>query len=336
MNKKVLINLPGSFFKTPELNSIFRRLSGTATIRKRSHNTPEEIQKDLAWADAVLMWAWPELGPDLLAQCPRLKFAGHLNVTRPSAEFELQHGLALSESRHGFSPAVAEMALTLILDGLRRTTDYHAAFRTGKEVWESRVSDQALITSVRDRQLTGRSVGIVGFGGIGQRLAELLGPFNTDLRTYDPFLPESVAKKHGAKLVGLMELVRKSDVIFLCAACNSGTSHLVSAKHVAAMKKGTLLVNVGRSALVDMDALMTRLKNEELVAMLDVFDKEPLQKGSPLRKMKNAYLTPHVAGSTRESLQTVLNMLIDDLEAHWAGKKRKHAVTQKQFHCLSN
>ncbi len=336
MNKKVLINLPGSFFKTPELNSIFRRLSGTATVRKRSHNTPEEIQKDLAWADAVLMWAWPELGSALLEKCPRLKFAGHINVTRPSAESELKHGLALSESRHGFSPAVAEMALTLILDGLRRTTDYHAAFRTGKEVWESRVSDQALITSMRDRQLTGRSVGIVGFGGIGQRLAELLGPFNTDLRTYDPFLPESVAKKKGAKLVGLMELVRKSDIIVLCAACNSGTSHLVSAKHVAAMKKGTVLVNVGRSALVDMDALMTRLKNEELVAMLDVFDQEPLPKNSPLRKMKNAYLTPHVAGSTRESLQTVLNMLIDDLEAHWAGKKRKHAVTQKQFHCLSN
>ena len=227
------------------------------------------------------------------------------------------------------------MALTLILAGLRGTSDYHAGFRTGKEIWESRISDQPLVASVRDRQLTGQSVGIVGFGGIGQRLAELLKPFNTDLRTYDPFLPEKVASKRGAKLVGLMELIRKSEIIVLCAACNDGTKHLVGPKQIKAMKKGTLLVNVGRSALDDMDALTARLKKGDITAMLDVFEKEPLQKGSPLRKMKNAYLTPHAAGATRESMQAVLNMLIDDLEASLNGKKRKYAVTVNDLHCLT-
>ena len=107
-------------------------------------------------------------------------------------------------------------------------------------------------------------------------------------------------------------------------------------KQIDAMRKETLLVNVGRSALVDTDALARRLEKGEVRAMLDVFDIEPLPKNSPLRKMKNAYLTPHAAGATRESLQAVLNMLIDDLEAHLTQKKRKHAITQKDFHCLTD
>lgn len=332
----VLVNLPGSFFKTKEINEVFERLEVFANVRKTSHNTPKEIQNELYWADAVIMWAWPELDRETLGKCPNLKFAGHINITKAQAMAELEYGLAVSESRHGFSHAVAEMALALILAGLRRTSDYHASLRAGNDKWESRISDVPLITSVRDRQLTGKKVGIVGFGGIGQRVAELLAPFNNEIRTYDPFLPLDIAEKKGAKLVDMMELSEQSDIIVLCAACNKETKNVMDTEHINALKEGAIVVNVGRSHIVNMDALMKRVKNKDIIAMLDVFDKEPLEKKSPLRKMDNAYLTPHAAGATRESLQAVLNMLIDDLEAFLEGEKRKYAVTKEMAHCLSN
>ncbi|MFW6256160.1 MAG: NAD(P)-dependent oxidoreductase, partial [Candidatus Sumerlaeota bacterium] len=86
-----------------------------------------------------------------------------------------------------------------------------------------------------------------------------------------------------------------------------------------------------RSSLVDMDALAERLEKDDMYAMLDVFDQEPLEKNSPFRKFKNAYLTPHRAGATLESAYKIVSMCIEDLEAHFAGKRRKYVVTKDMF-----
>ncbi|MBM4036244.1 MAG: hypothetical protein FJ291_31295, partial [Planctomycetes bacterium] len=163
---RLLVNLPSGVFRCPQLKGVFRRLGRLATLRKRSHDKPEEIAKDLVWADAVIMWAWPTLTREMLAACPRLRFAGHINLTQGIAKAELEHGLVVSEARHGWSPAVAELALGLILCGLRKISDYHAAMRAGTEHW---VSDFPVDIDPAERQLTGRAVGIVGFGGIGRR-----------------------------------------------------------------------------------------------------------------------------------------------------------------------
>jgi phosphoglycerate dehydrogenase-like enzyme len=170
-------------------------------------------------------------------------------------------------------------------------------------------------------------VGIVGFGGIGRRLAELLAPFRTPIRIYDPFVPVEVAQKAGVQTVELMELIRESDVVVLCAANTNEAAHLIDATAIAALRKDAVLVNVGRSMLVDMPALIARLEQRDLVAMLDVFDQEPLEADSPLRRLPNAYLTPHRAGGIYASVQRSLAMLADDLEAFLAGRERRYAVT---------
>ncbi|HPD16444.1 MAG TPA: NAD(P)-dependent oxidoreductase [Planctomycetota bacterium] len=328
---RLLVNLPPGFFQCPQLKGVFARLRRLATLRQRSHNQAEEIARDLAWADAVIMWGWPTLTPELLARAPRLRFAGHLNLNQAGARAELEHGLAVSEARRGWSPAVAEMALALTLSGLRRLSDYHAAMRAGTEHW---VSNFPLDIDPTERQLTGRAVGIVGFGGIGQRLAELLAPFHVALRTYDPFLPKAVAKRFGARLVGLMELCRESEIVVLCAANNAGTHHLLGKKEIAALQRNALLVNVGRAWLVDMQALEQRLRKGDLFAALDVFEKEPLEKDSPLRTLPNAWLTPHRAGAPMESVVRIVTMLVDDFEAFLRGRPRQHALTLDMLHCL--
>lgn len=328
---RLLVNLPPGFFRCAQLKGVFARLGRLATVRKRSHNKLEEIAADLAWADAVIMWGWPTLTREMLAACPRLRFAGHINLNQAGARAELEHGLVVSEARHGWSPAVAEMALGLILCGLRKISDYHAAMRAGTEHW---VSDFPVDIDPLERQLTGRSVGIVGFGGIGRRLAELLEPFHVQLRVFDPYVPKVVAERLGGRLVPLADLVKHSEVVVLCAANTPETHHLLGSREIAALPKNALLVNVGRAWLVDMEALTRRLERGDLFAALDVFEKEPLPLDSPLRKLPNAWLTPHRAGAPIESVVRIMNWLADDFEAFLDGRPLQHGLTMDMLHCL--
>ena len=327
----ILVNLPPGFFTHPALAPIFDRLDSLGDVRRSSHNTVEEIRDDLAWAEVVLMWGWPAYTTELLASAPRLRFAGHLDITQPGARLALARGLPVSVSRSGFSPAVAEMALGLILSLLRRTSDLHAQMRVGTESW---VQDYPTEIDPCERELTGRTVGIVGFGQVGRRLGELLGPFRCDLRIVDPFVPQSVLEAHGAKRVPLDEMLTHSDVVVLCAASNASTSHLLGSREIEMLRPDAVLVNVARAALIDTDALADRLRRGDLSAALDVFDREPLDPASPLRALPNAYLTPHRAGGLIASTQRILAWLVDDLEAFLAGRERKYALTEAMLPSL--
>src|SRR5690554_4108484 len=122
MDKKInlLVNLPSGFFSDSRLEKEMQRMAALANLRKTSHNTGQEIKEDLGWCDAVIMWAWPNLTDELLAGAPNLRFAGFINVTQTTARACFKKGVAVSEARRGWSPAVAELALALALNGLRR------------------------------------------------------------------------------------------------------------------------------------------------------------------------------------------------------------------------
>jgi phosphoglycerate dehydrogenase-like enzyme len=216
------------------------------------------------------------------------------------------------------------MALTLTLGLLRRTSDYHAAMRAGTEAW---VGDFPTTIDVRERELTGRSVGIIGFGRIGRRYRELLAPFRCQVRTYDPFLPAEVAQAADVQLCDLPTLLRESDVVVVCAANNSGSAKLIGAAEIALLRRDAVFINVARAALVDYDALGARLRQGDIQAALDVFDQEPLPADSPIRTLPNVYLTPHRAGGLITSVERGLNQLVDDYERVLAGKPLQSQLT---------
>jgi len=333
IKKNVLVNLPPSFFTQPQLKKQFARIGKLGAVRKRSYNAPDEISGDLKWADAAVMWSWPVFSKDFLQQAGGLEFLGQINTSATTARACLELGIAHSEARHCWSPAVAEMALTLILAGLRNTSTFHMQMRTGKESW---INDFPADIDPMERQLSGRTVGIVGFGAIGQRLAQLLAPFNVNLMVHDPFLPAAVAQKYNATMVKVPQLAKNAEVIVLCAANTDNARHVFGAKEIASLRKGAVLVNVGRSLLVDMDALTGRLEQGDIIAMLDVFEKEPLEKNSKLRKLPNAFLTPHRAGGILESVERALDMLITDLESHLSGKPIRYRVTEAMLPCFTD
>ena len=327
---KLHINLPEPFFRHESLKSRFAALEEKYEVRKTSYNTHDEIRPDLAWPEAVLMWSWPKFGDEEFAMATNLKFQGQINTTPTTAKAALKAGIPMSEARHCWSPAVSEMALTLILAGMRRTSQFHMEMRMGTEPW---VNDFPTDIDPLERQLTGRKVGIVGFGKIGQGLAELLAPFKVDLKAYDPFLPEVVANKFGATLTSVEDICENSEVVVLCAANSDGAEKVVNSKHIASLQPGAVIVNVGRSMLVDMDALLARLQKGDITAMLDVFDVEPLELDSPFRKLKNAYLTPHRAGGIMESIYRALDALVDDMEAVFEDRPQKYPVTEAAMPC---
>jgi len=328
----LLVNLPESFFQSDLLKPAFDRLFALAdNVKTTSYNTPDEIKDDLAWADAVVMWSWPSLDDALLENAKKLKFAGHITITQTTARAELKKGIVVSETRHGFSPAVSELGLTLILNGLRKVGMYHHQMKLGTEEWVN-----AFPTDIdpSERQLSGKNVGIVGFGAIGQGLAKLLEPFHVNLKIYDPYLPKEVAATFGATPTTIKDIAETSDVIVLCAAENTATKKLIDKEEIALFKKDSVLVNIGRSSLVNMEALIERLKLNDMTAMLDVFDVEPLERDSVLRTLDNVFLTPHRAGGLMESVERIIDRLTDDFEAFLSDKPINSGINEDMLSCF--
>ncbi|MBV9868822.1 MAG: hypothetical protein JO316_26045 [Abitibacteriaceae bacterium] len=327
----ILVNLRAGFFEYPALAPVFELLAALGTVRQTSHDTADEFRPDLAGADAVLMWSWPAWTDELLDAAPNLRYAGHLDLGQAGAQVALRRGLPVSISRHGWSPAVAEMALGLMLNLLRRQSDYHALMRVAGEPW---VRSFPTGVDPQERELTGRSVGLVGLGHVGRRLAELLAPFHPTLRVVDPFVPDAVIQAHGATRVSLEEMLHESDVVVLCAASNSGTQHLLGRSEIALLRPHAVFINVARAALVDTAVLVERLQQGDLLAAIDVFDREPLDGDAALRALPNAYLTPHRAGGTLASALRTLHWLVDDLEAIMQGRERQYPLTETMLPSL--
>ena len=133
--KRVLINLPAGFFESELLKTRFDKLKESYYVRTTSHDTHEQIREDLEWAQAVLMWSWPVFGPEEFDLAKDLEFIAQINTTITTASEALKRGIPMSEARHCWSPAVSEMALTLILAGLRRTSTHHMKMKKGTEEW---------------------------------------------------------------------------------------------------------------------------------------------------------------------------------------------------------
>ncbi|WP_017728998.1 C-terminal binding protein [Halalkalibacterium ligniniphilum] len=151
-------------------------------------------------------------------------------------------------------------------------------------------------------RLRDRVLGLVGFGKIPQTLAKKAQVFGIKVVAYDPFMPKEVAAEMGVELLELNELCRQSDFISVHAPLTNGTKGLISDEQFKAMKKEAFIINTARGPVIDEKALVRALQNEEIAgAALDVVEEEPIPSNSPLLKMENVILNPHVAWYSEES-----------------------------------
>lgn len=214
--------------------------------------------------------------------------------------------------------AVAEMTVALLLALVRRIPAADAFLRQpGAEAGDMARMGIAHET-FRGVELHGKTVGLIGYGRIGRTVGAMLKAFGARLVVHDPVLPADEVLRHGALPVSLDVLLAESDIVSLHAAVTDDSRGLLGAPELARMKKGALLVNSARAALVDEAALADALRSGHLGgAATDVFRHEPPGADDPLLNVPNLVATPHIAGNTEEvaihqgaSVATALEQLL--------------------------
>jgi len=181
--------------------------------------------------------------------------------------------------------------------------------------------------------LTGSTVGIVGLGGVGRRLAEVLRPFRTRILATDAYpldRPEAVDALWPADRLG--DLLAQSDVVILAAPLNDATRAMIDAAAIARMKPGSLLVNAARGPLVVTDALVAALASGHLAgAVMDVTDPEPLPPDHPLWELPSVIITPHVAGQARWRIDRMTDLFCENLRRWHSGEPLINCLEDKRL-----
>ncbi len=223
-------------------------------------------------------------------------------------------GITVVNSRAYGTDSVAQHALMLMLVLNTRLMDYHAAVRAGD--WQR--SNQFCLLDYPIRELNGKTLGIIGYGTLGKRTAELAKAFGMKVM---------VAQRPGGQprqdRVPLQDLLPRVDVLSLHCPLTEDTRNLLGAEELARMRPGSLLINTARGGLVDEEALAESLRTGHLGgAGFDVLTEEPPRQGNPLLApdIPNLIVTPHSAWGSREARQRILQQLVENIRAWRAGQ----------------
>lgn len=213
-------------------------------------------------------------------------------------------GIAVLRAHGANARSVAELALAMTISLLRYVRPLDTALRQGN--WAQ--------SAFMGRELSGSRLGIVGCGAVGSSLVTLCRPFDLDIRIYDPYIapdtiPEGVGRFHAFD-----ELLAWAEIVTLHCPLTQETDRMIDAAALARMPKGSFLVNAGRGPLVDDRALVAALESGHLAgAALDTFVVEPPDADHPLWKQQNVIFTPHVGGSTRQSMERVAVQAVENI-----------------------
>jgi len=251
-----------------------------------------ELVQKVADADALIVRAKPEVRKPLIEKAPHLKVVGRAGVGVDNidvAECE-RRGIKVLNAPMAATNSVAELVFSLMASFARSIP---RADKTTKEgLW--------LKSEFVGFELRGKTLGIVGFGRIGFRLAEIALAFGMKVLAYDVVDIKALADRIGAKVVPLEKIIEESDIISLHVPLLDSTRNLISRSQIAKMKSNALLINTSRGGIVNEKDLHEALRDKKIAgACLDVFEHEPL-KESPLFTLDNVILTPHIAASTKE------------------------------------
>lgn len=271
-----------------------RLLSAGCSLRfapKVARRSPEDMVALLEGVSAAIVSTDP-FDADVLASAPSLRVIARIGVGTDSIDMEAAtgRGVAVCTTPGANASSTADHAVALMLAALRRVTEYDAGIRAAR--W-------ARTGEATPWELNRATIGLVGFGAIGRLVRRRLSGFRAEVLVCDPAHESDAA----TELVGLDELLGRSDVVSLHLPLTSETRHLIDRRRLALMRPEAVLVNTARGALVDEDALVDALQSGRLrAAALDVFEREPPE-GSRLLTLPNVVLTPHIGGISERSVQ---------------------------------
>jgi D-3-phosphoglycerate dehydrogenase / 2-oxoglutarate reductase len=258
---------------------------------------PERWEREAPRVDAVISRKGRITRQHMERSGGRLKIVARTGVgfdpSRIDIDAAREHKVMVTNMPGSNAVAVAELTMGQIIALARHT------MAANRAVKENRWSDYLRF---RGFELAGRTLGIVGMGNIGTRVALRARAFEMSLLVCDPYIPASRVTVLGGRWVALDELLRGSDFVTLHCPHNRETRHMIGERQLSLMKRSACLVNLARGGVVDEDALYKFLSEKRIAgAALDVLETEPPSKDHPLIGLDNVIFSPHIGGSTNEA-----------------------------------
>ncbi|MEJ6401167.1 phosphoglycerate dehydrogenase [Nicoliella lavandulae] len=267
--------------------------------------------------DGIILMADP-FPNSMYAKMPNLKVlarqgVGYDNVDPKTAA---ENGVWVTNTPGGNAVEVAENVLAQMLILSKHLYTISKKMREG----DSSYGEQQMAS-----QISGKTLGIVGYGNIGHEVAKMASGFGMNVLIYNRTPRDT---KYG-KMVDWNQLFKESDYVTLHLPAVQGTIGSVAKKEFDMMKESAYLINLGRGPLVNQDDMVDALKNHHIAgAGLDVYDKEPLPMDSPIRKLDNVFMTPHCAGNSVEAWNAMSHTALDNILAVFDGKKPNTPVNE--------
>ena len=289
--------------------------------------TKDQYKKLLARAEVIFCHRLPSDYVTYKKKATRLKW---IHLSSASADFCIESGekldsVIVTNSRGLHADRAAEYVLGAIIANTRGFLKYR------KRQTEKKWARQELIGT--NRTVAGKTLGILGFGAVGKRVAKVAAPLGMDIialrRHPDDYpVPNEVSHMYGPQ--NLREFIHPLDYLVVCLPHTAETHHIIDRHEFVRLKTNALLINISRGGVIDEEAMIASLRDGEIGgAVLDVFEKEPLPQESPLWTMNNVFITPHIAGSWPGILRSASRMFGRNLRHYLEKRSLDNVVNQE-------
>ena len=281
------------------------RSIGDVEIFKDMPKNSEELKRRIGDADIAIV-GWSHLTEEILKAVEKLKMVSIWATTCHYVDLKTarERKIVVTHVPGYATEAVAEHVFALLLAAARKLLLADKHVRRGEFDWRP----------FRGLELAGRTIGVIGTGAIGCRVAEIAKAFKMRILAFDKYPNFERAEEIGMKYVDLQTLLRESDVITLHVPLTPETEGLIGKSDIDFMKEGCVLINTSQGKVIDEKALIEALKSRKIAyAGLDVFEEEPPPKDNPLFKLENTVLSPHIGFHTLEAAKRCTEICIDNI-----------------------
>ncbi|KAF6243188.1 D-glycerate dehydrogenase [Nitrosopumilus sp. b1] len=284
----------------------------------------EKLLKKIANVEGLICFPYDKIDKEVIDAAKNLHAISTYSVGYDHIDinYAKKRGIQIGYTPDVLTDATADLAITLMLDLLRRVTEGDRIIRRG---------DWKVIYGAYDYvgvDISKKTLGIVGLGRIGRVVAQRAKAFGMNVMYYNRNrLSKSVEQKLGVKYSTLNSLFSKSDVVSLHVPHNSQTNEMVNLSLLKKMKKNSYIVNTARGKIINESDLIFALKKKLIAgAALDVFTNEPIDSKNPLLKLENVVLAPHIGSSTAETRAKMAEITVKNLNRGIAGKNPIYSV----------
>ena len=290
------------------------RTLGDLKIFKEPPKTSDELKKRIGEADIVIV-GWSQLTRNVINSAKRLKMISIWATTCHYVDLEAvkERGIIVTHVPGYATESVAEYTFALLLASVRKLNLADRHVRKGHFDWRP----------FGGRELAGKTLGIIGTGTIGCRVAEIALAFRMQVLGYDKYPNPKRAQEIGFKYVDFNTLLKRSDAVTLHVTLTPETEKLIGKKEIETMKNGAVIINTSQGKVIDEKALAAALKSDKLsCAGLDVLEEEPPPKNNPLFKLDNTVLSPHIGFNTVEAEARCTDICVDNVAKFIEGKQQ--------------